>query len=276
MEKTVENNSKVFVGNVPFHCTSEEFQECFKNMRGFVSADIILRYKSKLSRGFGFVIFSNEGDAENLLSQEIILNNRKLRFSRYLSEFGDSKQSGSTDISVNKPKVYQIFISNLPIDFTSDKLFALFPNELLENIVFCSIRSGINKNNNSSEKTRLYGIVGFNDWNSYNSALHIKTELDITIKKYRNKPTKKLDTNNTNKASYEIGFANGHTVGFDEGFMAGSSMLNKLASTPTTGRQNFAIGIQPHANGIRPFAFGEIPDTNNILQHSGFFLKDQD
>ena len=41
---------KIFVGNIPFDATPKEFNECFKNTPGFVSADLML------TRGFGFAI----------------------------------------------------------------------------------------------------------------------------------------------------------------------------------------------------------------------------
>ena len=37
-EKQLSN--KVFVGNVPFQCTRDEFQECFKSLEGFETADL--------------------------------------------------------------------------------------------------------------------------------------------------------------------------------------------------------------------------------------------
>src|SRR5437870_11420355 len=32
---------KIFVGNIPYQCTQEEFEKCFQNINGFMKAEII-------------------------------------------------------------------------------------------------------------------------------------------------------------------------------------------------------------------------------------------
>ena len=39
-----ESYTKIFVGNVPFQCIEEEFKECFKDIPGFVDAEIVTRH----------------------------------------------------------------------------------------------------------------------------------------------------------------------------------------------------------------------------------------
>ncbi len=69
---------KIFVGNIPFDATPKEFNECFKNTFGFISADLML------TRGFGFVTYKNKSQCENLIKENnSFIRNRKLRLSLY-------------------------------------------------------------------------------------------------------------------------------------------------------------------------------------------------
>ncbi len=75
---------KVFVGNVPYQSTQQEFEECFKEIDGYIKAEIITGYKTSISRGFGFVTVKTNEDIEKLKKRtDIVLNNRQLRFTSY-------------------------------------------------------------------------------------------------------------------------------------------------------------------------------------------------
>ena len=78
---------KIFVGNVPFDCTTLEFINCFKYLEGYVTCDIIKRYNSKISRGFGFIILTSKDQANKLLNEKNFkLKDRTLRFNKYISQ----------------------------------------------------------------------------------------------------------------------------------------------------------------------------------------------
>lgn len=75
---------KIFVGNVPYHCTQEEFCSCFEDVEGFIKAEIVNVYKTTVSRGFGFVTVKTLQDANKLKTREdIVLKGRILRFTSY-------------------------------------------------------------------------------------------------------------------------------------------------------------------------------------------------
>lgn len=75
---------KIFVGNVPYHCTQEEFDACFLNVEGFIRAEIITIHKTNMSRGFGFVSLKTLHDAEILKKRnDINFKGRTLRFTSY-------------------------------------------------------------------------------------------------------------------------------------------------------------------------------------------------
>ena len=90
---------KIFVGNVPFDCSKDEFSECFKNMAGFIKAEIIYKNSAsvtKISRGFGFVTFETPEHAKILLDDYdkncIMFKDRKLRFTQYVPNIENNLQ----------------------------------------------------------------------------------------------------------------------------------------------------------------------------------------
>lgn len=80
---------KVFVGNVPFQCTQQEFSECFESMPGFIKAEVINKINTPASRGFGFVTFDSYENAmaliesSSIVSSSIVCKDRILRFTKY-------------------------------------------------------------------------------------------------------------------------------------------------------------------------------------------------
>ncbi len=81
---------KIFVGNVPFDCTNIEFRDCFKNINGYVTADLISM------RGFGFVVLENKMQRDLILNNNnFFIKNRKLRLSPYDNQTKDSTEKSS-------------------------------------------------------------------------------------------------------------------------------------------------------------------------------------
>lgn len=60
---------KLFVGGLSFNTTDEGLQQAFGAFGTLEEAKIITDRESGRSRGFGFVSFSNEGEAERALQQ---------------------------------------------------------------------------------------------------------------------------------------------------------------------------------------------------------------
>jgi RNA recognition motif-containing protein len=80
----VDEGYKIFVGNIPYNCTQDEFDVCFIDVRGFIKAEIIKMYKTQMSRGFGFVTVKTLNDVELLKKRDdIIFKGRTLRFTSY-------------------------------------------------------------------------------------------------------------------------------------------------------------------------------------------------
>jgi len=83
-DKAVERETtKLFVGNVPFKCTLDEFREVFQDLDGFKNAELIQRGKSNLTRGFGVVEFNSADYLDDHCDREYELKGRTLRVTRY-------------------------------------------------------------------------------------------------------------------------------------------------------------------------------------------------
>lgn len=62
------NNSKLYVGNLPFSSTEADIEALFSSYGEVVDVKIITERESGRSRGFGFVTFGSESDAAEALS----------------------------------------------------------------------------------------------------------------------------------------------------------------------------------------------------------------
>nr|QBK88750.1 MAG: RNA recognition motif protein [Mimivirus LCMiAC01] len=172
-----KNYSEVFVKNVPYKCTNKEFRKCFSDMKGYIIADIKKKYNSEYTRGFGFVIFDNENNANKLLTRSddiIIKKNRKLKFSPYIHNVHLKSINSRKNHS---HRMYRIYIDNVSKNITVDRLI----QELSK---ICGI-------NNYSVKCigdEIYGKVSFENYVDYKKALvsHIYIdETELRLSPYR-------------------------------------------------------------------------------------------
>lgn len=111
------NEYKIFVGNVPYDCTQEEFYECFKFMDGFKNAELVINHKTNTSRGFGFVTISTKLDADKLKNRIIIFKDRELRFTNY---------KNNTNVHNYDSKNNYVYVNNIPSGKTRDWLLYCF------------------------------------------------------------------------------------------------------------------------------------------------------
>ena len=198
---------RVFVGNVPFQCTTEEFVELFKDTPGFVNANVVKRYNSEMSRGFGYVTLDSNENLNNLLSKETLdFKDRTLRLSQYNRE---------TRRPVSRNNL--VFVRNIPENTSEEEVSSLFTNSFV-NVVNCSI--------NLDRKTgKQLGscIVEFSDRESCTKALS-EREVDLNgsvLNVYRfrdnSKNNNQYNKNPATRAAYKAGFRAGRTLGYQEG-----------------------------------------------------------
>lgn len=246
----VSSSAKIFVGNVPFQCTKDEFIKCFSSMDGYLSADIIRRPKSKLSRGFGFVEFDTVDNATKLLNNNVIqLKDRTLRFTFYINQAGDNKEikkSYKKNVSFDKTTSdnmqslshinieqeiqniynnintssnytsdtdsvqFRVFITNLPKDTTLDELKNILSNFGTVTSCYINTKRVINGT--------ISGHATFKDNESYKTALDTKVipNSNIELHPYK-KRVKRFRRLNDARTAYREGFRAGHLVGYQLG-----------------------------------------------------------
>lgn len=78
---------QLFIGNIPFQCTPEKLARLFEPLDGYLSSNLITkttRQNTEISRGFGFVTFTNDLTYNQVLSStDFEIDGRKLRFAPF-------------------------------------------------------------------------------------------------------------------------------------------------------------------------------------------------
>ena len=200
---------KVFVGNVPFDCSDQEFKDAFKMIDGCISAELIQRTQSNNTRGFGFITFSNNIQAINFLDkkEKIQIKERVLRFTKY-------HDSNDSDFITNNLKKNNIFVSNIPKDFENAEFINLFSK-------YGKILIGyINKNFSTQRKTNT-GIIEYENIDSYNKVLDMKfIPLEdgniLNVSKYKEDSPSSKSPDYDIKEIYKIAFTAGKKAGIIE------------------------------------------------------------
>jgi RNA recognition motif-containing protein len=164
---------KLFVGNIPFDCTLNEFRNAFKKCKGYINADLI---NNSNSRCFGFVILKNKESMEELLiKNNIYVKDRQLRLTRYNNN------------TKNKENNY-IKISNIPSILTINDIRREFEN--FSDVGKCFIDT--DRNTGEYKDT---GIVEIIDTDIFEQLIKIETllinEYTINLSRYNNDIIKK-------------------------------------------------------------------------------------
>lgn len=62
-------SKRIYVGNLPWSVTKDKLEELFKSFGDMEDAIVIANKYTGRSRGFGFVTFKNDGDADKAMSE---------------------------------------------------------------------------------------------------------------------------------------------------------------------------------------------------------------
>lgn len=220
---------KVFVGNVPFQCTEEQFKDCFKDQEGYVDSKIIKRVGSNLSRGFGYIEFSTEDQANHFIENcgNIQLKERDLRFSIFHHKNIISKDNFNTDLKMSH---YKIFVDDLSEDTSKEDIQDAFSE--FKDIVSCFVNTS--KKTDSSKKT---GVVIFSSLESCKKALEDPPLLTSSGEQLTVKPFKLFNNLTTTitdvRKSHREGYKAGYIVGFQKGLIKGLSQPNQNIQATT-------------------------------------------
>jgi RNA recognition motif-containing protein len=60
----LDSKTKLYVGNLPYSVTSDQLKSTFSEYGEIVDAVVISDKRTGMSKGFGFVEFANEADAQ--------------------------------------------------------------------------------------------------------------------------------------------------------------------------------------------------------------------
>ena len=188
---------KVFVGNVPYLCTDEEFVQCFDDMEGFVSADVVKKHNSRFSRGFGFVTFETKEQAEAIIANDSLsLKGRVLRFSLYQYD--------------KEERNYLVFVRGVPVDMDADSL-----KKALD--VFGSVTEVTLNCNRETGKSIGSASVGYSSLDEMRAALQsreleVAENVTLQLYPYRKNPRQQRQNRayRNARAAYMAGFQAGH------------------------------------------------------------------
>lgn len=209
-----EDACKIFVGNVPFQCTKDEFIECFKTFKGFIDGDIINKYNSNNSRGFGFIKFDVSENTDNFLNAKVQINlkGRNLRFTKYMPL--EKKVINGKFCDKNF-----IFIKNVPKNYKPNDIKTIF--EKYGYIGSCFINTDINTGD--SKGTAVVEILDSTIFKNLLQEKYIILDEDnsLQLSKWKQKIKIKKQNNIDIKDVYRLAFNAGRNMGFFEGIKIG-------------------------------------------------------
>lgn len=173
INSTSNGECKIFVGNVPYQCTQDEFEKCFKDVDGFKKAEIITAYKSNVSRGFGFITMQSSLHAEKLKNRDdIVFKNRILRFTPYQTDSVKIVTDNYINNINNSNKNY-VFVDKIPKGYDREWLKSAFSNyePIGKYFISTNYETGVHKHN---------GLLEILDDSKYKQILEKKYHTIVT------------------------------------------------------------------------------------------------
>lgn len=190
---------KIFVGNVPFDCTHNEFKECFKNVNGYVTADLINM------RGFGFIVLESKTQRDRVIfDNSFFIKGRKLRLSKY-----DNQSKKQLEKSAF------IKLEGISPNITREDIYEEFKH-------FCEIGKCFIDTNRSTGEKLSTGVVEIFDIETHHHLLSLgsilmKNNTQIILKPFiQNQMNYKKKNSLTKDEYYEI-YNAGRNAGLIEG-----------------------------------------------------------
>jgi len=156
------SNSKIFVGNVSFQCTKDDFQKCFAVMDGYVDSNMATKYNSLLSRGYGVITFDTEENAKKMLDKNISLYDRELRFNVYEDRSKSSNTNSTSDGEKKYEKSFKIYVAHPVNELDDDTLKNVFNQFGTINVFYTK----------TDVKGQKYSIIGFTERDPIHNALN--------------------------------------------------------------------------------------------------------
>lgn len=163
-DRKKENDHSVYVCDLNHNVSSEELISFFKTKyKSVTGGKIILDPKTKLSKGYGFVSFSDEKEKEKAITEMNgkILNDRAIKTGNAWHKKNDIYRSKRTHFYHNPKKYieqqYQQLLNN-PY-FVANNYYANFFNPLFHQQMYSQIEECLNNTQISNEENELINDV---------------------------------------------------------------------------------------------------------------------
>lgn len=148
----MESEIKLFVSNVPYNCTYEEFKTFMMTNTNVKSVKLIVNDHTGVNKGFGFVsVVTQEAKNELIASDDVVMNGRKLKFTEY----------------TNQHKFYKLHVSNVPDEVNEQQLYDVFSK-------FGTVDNVKKDMNFVTKKYRGTAVVVYNNYEDFNTVLTMK------------------------------------------------------------------------------------------------------
>ncbi len=151
----MDSNFKLFVSNVPYNCTEDEFKNYMLTLDGITSVRLVQRQTlvqkqtEETNKGFGFITVATQEIHDNFLkNDQIVFNGRKLKFIEY----------------VNQQKFYKLHVTNVPENVSEQNLFDLFSK-------FGTVDSVKKDFNFTSKEFKGTALVVYTNYEDFNKVL---------------------------------------------------------------------------------------------------------
>lgn len=157
---------KLFVSNVPYNCSEEEFKNLMVSNDGLKDAKLVMRANTQINKGFGFVTALSQEKAEFYINESnVIINGRKLKFVKY----------------ANQLKFYKLHVMNIPEGMTEQEIYDIFSK-------FGSVDSVKRDFNRTLQKYTGTAVVVYNNYEDFNTVLTMKEivvsdKVNVTVTK---------------------------------------------------------------------------------------------
>jgi RNA recognition motif-containing protein len=146
---------KLFVNNIPYHCTANELLGCLAQYNVTDVKLIMLPQPegTRINRGYGFVTLSNDSVYDTLLNAtDVAFEGRALKFSKYTEQV----------------KYYRIHVSGVPDAMQEKELLDLFAQ-------FGKVLTVKKDRNYSTGQFKGTALVVFGTFEEFKKALDTKT-----------------------------------------------------------------------------------------------------
>jgi RNA recognition motif-containing protein len=180
----MEGEFKLFVSNVPYNCSDEEFKNFMLTLNGVSNARLVKKPNSTVNKGFGFVSFTDQEKMKTTKEEEVIFNGRKLKF---------------TDYS-NQQKFYKIHVMNVPVSMSEQTLFNYFTRfGKVDNV-----KKDFNMTTKEYKESAMVVFTNYEDFNNVLTTREFEFDNDVkftvtkrrfpTRKTYKNFPRRRMVT----------------------------------------------------------------------------------